>query len=89
VTVGSVKTFFDDWLFPADGERIDIKALTADCRAWCSQRGVAAMELDRFLDEIEAVCRKAGIAVVVGDDQHAYCLDVKLGNAAVEPARVH
>jgi len=47
---------------PAEGERIDVKALTADYRAWCAQKGVAALELDRFLDEIEAVCRRAGMS---------------------------
>jgi hypothetical protein len=76
--VGSVKTFVHDRLFPADGERIDMKALTADYRAWCAQKGVAALELDRFLDEIEAVCHRAGIAIEVGDDKRVYCLDVKL-----------
>jgi hypothetical protein len=89
LSVGSAKTFIHDRLFPANGQRIDMKALTGDYRVWCAQRGVAAMELDRFLDEIEAVCRKAGIAIVIGDDQRVYCLDVKLGNASVEPASVH
>src|SRR5262249_27266019 len=87
--VGSVKTFVHDRLFPADGERIDMKALTADYRVWCAQKGVAALELDRFLDEIEAVCRRAGIAIEVGDDKRVYCMDVKLESAAVEPACVH
>jgi len=38
--VGSVKTFVHDRVFPADGERIDMKALTADYRACCAQKGV-------------------------------------------------
>jgi len=87
--VGSVKTFVHDRMFPADGERIDVKALTADYRAWCAQKGIAALELDRFLDEIEAVCRRAGIAIEVGDDKRVYCLDVRLEHVPAEPARVH
>jgi hypothetical protein len=87
--VGSVKTFVHDRMFPADGERIDMKALTADYRAWCAQKGVAALELDRFLDEIEAVRRKVGIAIAIGDDKRVYCLDAKLENAAAAPVRVH
>jgi hypothetical protein len=86
---GSVKTFVHDRLFPAEGERLDMKALTADYRAWCLQKGIGVLELSRFLDEIEAVCGRAGIAIEVGGDKRVYCLDVKLENAAAEPARVH
>jgi hypothetical protein len=86
---GSVKTFVRDRLFPAEGERLDMKALTADYRAWCAQKRVAALELARFLDELEAVCRNAGIAIEAGADQRVYCLDVKLENAGAVPAQVH
>jgi hypothetical protein len=47
------------------------------------------MELDRFLDEIEAVCRKTGIAIVVGDDKRVYCLDVRLEQVPAEPVHIH
>jgi hypothetical protein len=87
--VGSVKSFVRDRVFPADGERLEIKALMQDYRTWCAQRGVTAVELDRFMDEIEGVCRKAGIVIEVGNDKRVYCLDVKLENATAEPARVH
>ena len=87
--VGNVKTFVHDRMYPAAGERIDMKALTADYRAWCAQKGVAALELDRFLDEIETVCRRAGIAIEVGDDKRVYCLDVRLEHIPAEPVHVH
>jgi len=87
--VGSVKTFVHDRVFPANGERIDMKDLTADYRAWCAQKGIPALELDRFLDEIEAMCRRAGIAIEVGDDKRVYCLDVRLEHVPAEPAHVH
>jgi hypothetical protein len=76
-------------LFPAEGERIDMMVLTADYRAWCAQKRVAALELGSFLDEFETVCRNAGIAIEVGRDKKVYCLDVRLENAGVEPAHVH
>jgi hypothetical protein len=89
VSTGSVKTFVHDRLFPAEGERLDMKALTTDYRVWCAQKGVRALALARFLDEIEAMCRKAGIAIAVGNDERVYCLDVRLESTAVEPTRVH
>jgi hypothetical protein len=66
-----------------------MKALTADYRAWCAQKRVAALELASFLDVLETVCRNAGIAIEVGGDKKVYCLDVKLENAGAEPAQVH
>ena len=57
-TVGNVKSFVRDRVFPADGERLEIKALMQDYRTWCAQRGVPAVELYRFLNEIEGECRK-------------------------------
>jgi hypothetical protein len=89
IPTGSVKMFVRDRLFPAEGERLDMKALTADYRAWCAQKRVAALELASFLDELETVCRNAGIAIEVGANKRVYCLDVKLENAGAEPASVH
>ena len=88
-TTGSVNTFVRDRLFPAEGERLDMKALTADYRTWCAQKRVGALELASFLDEFETVCRKAGIGIEVGADKRVYCLDVKLENARAEQSHVH
>jgi hypothetical protein len=66
-----------------------MKALTADYRAWCAQKRVAALELASFLDELETVCRNGGIGIEVGADKRVYCLGVKLENAGAEPAHVH
>jgi hypothetical protein len=57
--------------------------------AWPKLPRVAALELARFLDEFETVCRNAGIAIEAGADKRVYCLDVKLENARAEPAHVH
>jgi hypothetical protein len=86
---GSVKTFVRDRLFPAEGERLEMKALTAGYRAWCAQKSVGALELASFLGEFETVCRRAGISIEVGNDKRVYCLDVMLESAAVEPTHVH
>jgi hypothetical protein len=70
-----------DKLFPADGERTEIKVLMQNYRAWCAEKGFTPIELNSFLDEIEKLLRKLGIGIEVGDDQRVYCLGVKLGGA--------
>lgn len=47
------QNFIHDRVFPADGERIANEAFATDDRAWCAMKGVSALELDRYLDEIE------------------------------------
>jgi len=85
---GSVKSFVRDHLFPADdGERVDIKALMHTYRKWCAEKGIAPVELNGFLDEVEQLCGKLGIRIEAGDDQRVYCLGVKI--EAPEPASVH
>jgi hypothetical protein len=71
---GSVKSFIRDQVFPADGGRIEMKALMRDYRAWCTEKGIVPIELSGFLDEIERVCSKLGIEIEVG-------VNVRLGNA--------
>jgi hypothetical protein len=84
--VGSIETFVRDQLFPADGERTEVKVLTQDYRAWCAQRGCEPLALRAFLDEIERLYHKLGIEIEVGDDQRVYCLNVRLGTATEEMA---
>jgi hypothetical protein len=78
---GSVKSFFRDSVFPADGERVEIKALMRDYRAWCARENLTPLEASAFLDELEQLCRKLGIEIEVGDDQRVYCLNVKMASA--------
>jgi hypothetical protein len=90
VAHGSVKSFFRKHVFPADGERVEIKHLMRDYRAWCVQENAMPLDLSAFLDELEKLCRKLGIETKVGDDQRVYCLGVKLKTAATSThARVH
>ena len=78
VAYGSVKSFVRNHVFPADGERVEIKRLMRDYRAWCAQENVMPLEVSAFLDELEKLCRKLGIETKVGDDQRVYCLNVTL-----------
>jgi hypothetical protein len=85
--VSSIRAFVLDRLFPGEGERTEIKALMQDYRGWCAERGCTPLELSGFLDEIEKICRQAGVDIEVGDDQRVYCIGVKLGNG--QTAVVH
>jgi len=80
---GSAKNFSRDHVIPADGERIEIKTLMRDYRAWCARENLTPLDASAFLDELEKLCRKLGIETKVGDDQRVYCLNVKV---AIEPA---
>ena len=83
---GSVKDFLGAQVLAADGERVEMKALARDYRAWCSHKSVAAMDLKGFLDEIEKACSQLGIEIAVGDDQRVYCLNVKIKDAVARAA---
>ena len=78
---GSVKSFVRDHVIPADGERVEIKALMRDYRAWCAKENVTPLDAGAFLDELEKLCRKLGIEIEVGDDQRVYCLNIKVATA--------
>jgi hypothetical protein len=87
---GSVKSFVRNHVFPADGERVEIKRLMRDYRAWCARENVMPLDVSAFLDELEKLCRKLGIETKVGDDQRVYCLGVNLKPvAATTHASVH
>jgi hypothetical protein len=81
-TAKSVSSYVRDRVFAAaDGDRIELKAVMQDYRAWCTKKGLAPIALTEFLDEIERLFGKLGVEIKVGDDQRVYCLKVKLGNA--------
>ena len=86
-----MKGFWRGHLFPADGEQgVDIKSLMHTYRSWCAERGLAPVDLNAFLDEIEKLCGKLGIKIEVGEDRRVYCLGVKIGApSAPVPASVH
>ena len=57
---GSVRGFFRAHLFPADAvDRVDVKSLMHTYRGWCGEKGLAPVDLNVFLDEIEKLCGKS------------------------------
>ena len=90
VVAGSVKSFVRKHVFPADGERVEIKQLMRDYRAWCARENAMPLDVSPFLDELEKQCRKLGIEIKVGDDQRVFCLGVKLKTSAASThARIY
>jgi hypothetical protein len=84
-TLASVKAFIAERVSPADGERVEMKALVHEYRAWCAGKGNGPMDLESFLEEVERVCRRVGIEIV-NDAQRVFCLNVKI--EAMESASV-
>ena len=73
-----------------DEERVDIKSLMHTYRGWCAEKGLAPVDLNAFLDEIEKLCGKLGIKIEVGEDRRVYCLGVKIeAPSAPAQASVH
>jgi hypothetical protein len=75
--LASVKTFIGERVSPADGERVEMKALVQEYRAWCAGKEGGPVDLGTFLEEVEKVCRKVGIEIV-NDAQRVFCLNVKI-----------
>ena len=87
-TLASVKAFIAQRVSPADGERVEMKALLQEYRAWCTGRGSGAVDLESFLEDMEKVCRKVGIEIV-NDAQRVYCLNVRIEAAQSANASLH
>lgn len=76
---GSVRKFFLQRIEPAtaDDERLEMRALLNQYKEWCRQGGTAPASLDRFLDEVEVICRKTGMEITTEGDK-AYVVGVRL-----------
>ncbi len=74
---GSIKKFVAASVLPADGERIELKALWARYGEWCKAGGLTPADIDRFLDEIERLAATDTMAVE-NDGQKVYCVNVVL-----------
>jgi hypothetical protein len=86
--LASVKTFIRERVSPADGKRIEMKALVHEYRAWCGGKGVEPVALGSFLEVVEKVCRKIGIEIV-NDAQRVFCLNVRIDAAESANASLH
>jgi hypothetical protein len=86
--LASVKTFIGERVSPADGERIEMKTLVHEYRAWCGSKGVEPVALESFLEVVEKVCRKIGIEIV-NDAQRVFCLNVRIDAAESANGSLH
>ena len=84
--LASVKAFIGERVSPADGERVEMKALVQEYRAWCAGKGSGPVDLESFLEEVEKVCRRVGIEIT-SEAQRVFCLNVKID--AAESASLH
>lgn len=80
-TKGSVKAFFHERVSPADGDRVEMKTLLGEYRAWCANRQAEPLALANFLEEIDKVCRKVGLGIETTDER-VYCVGVTLDQAS-------
>jgi hypothetical protein len=74
---GSIRKFAEACLTPAAGDRLELQAVFVRYQGWCKEGCLAPAPLEKFLDEIEAVCRKADIEIAPEGDK-VYCLGVRL-----------
>ena len=73
----SVKAFIAERVSPAEGERVEMKALVQEYRSWCAGKGSGPVDLESFLEEVERVCLRVGIEIV-SDAQRVFCLNVRI-----------
>ena len=86
--LASVKAFIAERVSPVDGERVEMKALVQEYRAWCAGKGSGPVDLERFLEEVETVCRRVGIEIV-NDAQRVFCLNIRIEAAESTNASLH
>ena len=65
-----------------------MKALVQEYRAWCAGKGSGPVDLERFLEEVETVCRRVGIEIV-NDAQRVFCLNIRIEAAESTNASLH
>ena len=86
--LASVKAFIGERVTPAEGERVEMKALVQEYRVWCAGKGSGPVDLESFLEEVEKVCRKVGIEIV-NDAQRVFCLNVRIEATESVNASLH
>ena len=87
--LGAVRTFIGERVSPADGERVEMRALVQEYRAWCADKGIEPVTLEGFLAAVEKVCRKVGIKIEVSEARRVFCLNVKIDAVESANASLH
>jgi hypothetical protein len=60
---GSVGNFMLSNLEPATGERVQVRAVWERYGEWCKAERLPPAVFDKFLDELERACDKAGLEI--------------------------
>jgi hypothetical protein len=80
-TPGLVSAFFRDHIQPAPEDRVEMKTLTRDIRAWGSRQGLDLPGINELLDDIAQLCQERSIEIEVREDQRVYCRGIQLVGA--------
>ena len=76
--MGSVPRFISEKVSTAKDARTEMRDLIRGYRDWCAAEGFRAKDLNKALDEVEALCSQIGIQIEVAPDQRVYCVGATL-----------
>ena len=76
--VGSVSRFISENVSTAKDAKTEMRELIRGYRDWCATEGLRAIDLNKALDEVEALCSQIGIRIEVAPDQRVYCVGATL-----------
>jgi hypothetical protein len=76
--IGSVSRFISENVSTAKDARTEMRDLIRGYRDWCASEGLRAIDLNKALDEVEALCSQIGIRIEVASDQRVYCVGATL-----------
>lgn len=74
---GSVRKFALACLQPAEGERLEMKAVFARYQSWCREGGLPAAEVDTFAREMSVIAEMTGLDIQE-DGAKLYCVGARL-----------
>jgi hypothetical protein len=60
-----------------------MRDLIRGSRDWCATEGLRAIDLNKALDEVVALCSQIGIQIEVARDKRVYC-----SGATLKPSRI-
>jgi hypothetical protein len=52
-------------------------------RDWCASEGLRAIDLNKALDEVEALCSQIGIRIEMAADEKVYCVGATLRGSSL------
>jgi hypothetical protein len=64
-------------LEPADGERVLVRAVWQRYGEWCQAERLPPAPFDKFCEDLDRACGKAGLEIEVIDGEGTYCTGAK------------